>query len=150
MSSHVHIERVPRFIIESQQFGRDLLMKVFHRAKMFEEGEASDIMRGKILASLFYEPSTRTRLSFEAAAIRLGGHSSRSYCHRTHEGILWPARRAKSLWWCQCRLSVIDVVIEKLAAIYFKLLQLTLYFALIVPIYYSSANPCRVTNEVHE
>lgn len=34
----------------------------------------ADTMRGKILATLFYEPSTRTRLSFEAAMLRLGGH----------------------------------------------------------------------------
>lgn len=33
----------------------------------------SDLLRGKILASLFYEPSTRTRLSFESAMQRLGG-----------------------------------------------------------------------------
>ena len=33
----------------------------------------SDILKGKILASLFYEPSTRTRLSFESAMQRLGG-----------------------------------------------------------------------------
>ena len=32
-----------------------------------------DVCRGKILASLFFEPSTRTRLSFEAAMQRLGG-----------------------------------------------------------------------------
>ena len=34
----------------------------------------ADTMRGNILATLFYEPSTRTRLSFEAAMLRLGGH----------------------------------------------------------------------------
>lgn len=33
----------------------------------------SDLLAGKILAALFYEPSTRTRLSFEAAMLRLGG-----------------------------------------------------------------------------
>jgi aspartate carbamoyltransferase catalytic subunit len=33
----------------------------------------SDMLRGKILATLFYEPSTRTRLSFEAAMLKLGG-----------------------------------------------------------------------------
>lgn len=32
-----------------------------------------DVCRGKLLASLFFEPSTRTRLSFEAAMLRLGG-----------------------------------------------------------------------------
>ena len=33
----------------------------------------SDMLKGKILATLFYEPSTRTRLSFEAAMLKLGG-----------------------------------------------------------------------------
>lgn len=33
----------------------------------------SDVCKGKLLATLFYEPSTRTRLSFEAAMLRLGG-----------------------------------------------------------------------------
>ena len=33
----------------------------------------SDVCKGKILATLFFEPSTRTRLSFEAAMLRLGG-----------------------------------------------------------------------------
>lgn len=35
--------------------------------------ETSDIMKGRVMASLFYEPSTRTRLSFETAMQRLGG-----------------------------------------------------------------------------
>lgn len=35
--------------------------------------EYADICKGKLLATLFYEPSTRTRLSFEAAMLRLGG-----------------------------------------------------------------------------
>ncbi|MBR6340774.1 MAG: aspartate carbamoyltransferase, partial [Treponema sp.] len=33
----------------------------------------NEVCRGKILATLFFEPSTRTRLSFEAAMLRLGG-----------------------------------------------------------------------------
>lgn len=40
---------------------------------ILKKGKQSDLLRGKILASLFYEPSTRTRLSFEAAMNRLGG-----------------------------------------------------------------------------
>ncbi len=65
--------RIPRHIVESQQFDRSLLMELFRWAKFFEEGGRHYSMRERILASLFYEPSTRTRLSFEAAAIRLGG-----------------------------------------------------------------------------
>lgn len=37
-------------------------------------GEQADVCRGKIMASLFFEPSTRTRLSFETAMHRLGGN----------------------------------------------------------------------------
>ena len=36
--------------------------------------QQSDLCRGKIMASLFFEPSTRTRLSFEAGMLRLGGN----------------------------------------------------------------------------
>jgi len=35
--------------------------------------KGSDLLRGKVLATLFFEPSTRTRLSFEASMVRLGG-----------------------------------------------------------------------------
>ena len=35
--------------------------------------KSSDLMKGKIMATLFFEPSTRTRLSFESAMLRLGG-----------------------------------------------------------------------------
>ena len=38
-----------------------------------ESGKSITTMKGKILATLFYEPSTRTRLSFESAMQRLGG-----------------------------------------------------------------------------
>lgn len=40
---------------------------------MTNRSKYSDALRGHILATLFYEPSTRTRLSFEAAMLRLGG-----------------------------------------------------------------------------
>ncbi|PKM67863.1 MAG: aspartate carbamoyltransferase [Firmicutes bacterium HGW-Firmicutes-2] len=40
---------------------------------MANEGQYLDICRGKLLSTLFYEPSTRTRFSFEAAMLRLGG-----------------------------------------------------------------------------
>ena len=60
-------------IIESQQFDRKLIEKIFKWADHFEKKQYS-LMRGQIMASLFYEPSTRTRFSFESAMIRLGGN----------------------------------------------------------------------------
>jgi aspartate carbamoyltransferase catalytic subunit len=63
-------------VIESQQFTVPLLMELFDRTRQMERvvarGGTLDY-QGKILASLFYEPSTRTRLCFEAAMLRLGG-----------------------------------------------------------------------------
>lgn len=43
-------------------------------AKALKKSPAKDLLRGKILASCFFEPSTRTRLSFESAICRLGGN----------------------------------------------------------------------------
>ena len=59
-------------IIESQQFTRELISKVFLLADKLEK-KPDNSMKGKIMASLFYEPSTRTRFSFESAMLRLGG-----------------------------------------------------------------------------
>ena len=63
-------------IIKAQQFNRDLLDKLFSVAAKMEEialEGGSNILKGKTMATIFYEPSTRTRLSFEAAMIKLGG-----------------------------------------------------------------------------
>ena len=63
-------------VIESQQFSLPLLHELFQTAQRMEKvvarGGTKDYS-GKIMASLFYEPSTRTRFSFESAMIRLGG-----------------------------------------------------------------------------
>ncbi len=59
-------------IIESQQFNEEILLKLFKRADELRNSN-EQTLRGKILTTLFYEPSTRTRLSFESAMIRLGG-----------------------------------------------------------------------------
>ena len=60
-------------LLETQQFDRELLRRVFDRATELEQ-KRDDSLHGKILATLFYEPSTRTRFSFESAMYRLGGH----------------------------------------------------------------------------
>jgi aspartate carbamoyltransferase catalytic subunit len=62
-------------LIESQQFTKELLFSLFKEADEIREnlGKHLHDLNGKILATLFYEPSTRTRLSFETAMLRLGG-----------------------------------------------------------------------------
>ncbi|MFA6601634.1 MAG: aspartate carbamoyltransferase [Candidatus Paceibacterota bacterium] len=59
-------------IIESQQFDQKFVRKIFSIADRLEK-RTDKSLRGKIMASLFYEPSTRTRFSFESAMLRLGG-----------------------------------------------------------------------------
>ena len=66
----------PKHIIESQQFTVPLLMELFERTRQMEKVVARGGTRDyeqKIMATLFYKPSTRTRFSFEAAMLRLGG-----------------------------------------------------------------------------
>ncbi len=61
-------------ITEAQQFDRATLTSLFAQAdKLSSKRQYTEPLRGKILASLFYEPSTRTRFSFESAMLRLGG-----------------------------------------------------------------------------
>ena len=59
-------------LVETQQFDRKSLKELFALASSLE-GKREESLKGRILASLFYEPSTRTRLSFESAMLRLGG-----------------------------------------------------------------------------
>lgn len=67
-----------KHVVESQQFDRELLESVFRTADemkkdLYGERRFAKALDGKIMASLFYEPSTRTRFSFESAMRRLGG-----------------------------------------------------------------------------
>lgn len=61
-----------RDIISIRDFSREDLIQVIETARKFE-GFSRPILSGKILSTLFFEPSTRTRLSFESAMARLGG-----------------------------------------------------------------------------
>lgn len=64
-------------ILSVQQFNRttlDYIFGVSHEMKvMVERFGSADLLQGKILANLFYEPSTRTSSSFMASMMRLGG-----------------------------------------------------------------------------
>ncbi len=65
-----------KHVIESQQFTVPVLMELFDRTQQMEKIVARGGTRdyeNKIMATLFYRPSTRTRFSFEAAMHRLGG-----------------------------------------------------------------------------
>ena len=69
------LELAHRPVISARQFNRDQLVQLSRLAAKYET-EPQRITRpltGKILISAFYEPSTRTRLSFESAWHRLGG-----------------------------------------------------------------------------
>ena len=49
------------------------IMRILDRAALFERNPNRDFLQGRVVATLFFEPSTRTRLSFETAVCRLGG-----------------------------------------------------------------------------
>ena len=51
---------------------KDEILYMIQMAEEFEKHPNREILKGKVVATLFFEPSTRTRLSFETAANRLG------------------------------------------------------------------------------
>ena len=62
-----------KHLIKSQQLDIKTIFAIFKKADELRD-LISKPLEGKILATLFYEPSTRTRLSFESAMLRLGGN----------------------------------------------------------------------------
>jgi aspartate carbamoyltransferase catalytic subunit len=64
-----------RSLVEPEDFSLNEMESLFLLAEKIEKDEKylRESCRGKLLAALFFEPSTRTRLSFEAAMLRLGG-----------------------------------------------------------------------------
>jgi len=70
-------------VLRAQQFDPAALDCVFREARLAEEiinSGGSNLLKGKIVLTLFYEPSTRTRLSFEFAPFHLGAVA---YTHLT-------------------------------------------------------------------
>ena len=67
-----------KHVVEAQQFSREGLLDLFIEAdlmkRLVKEQGCTDTLRSKVMVVLFYQPSTRTRLSFETSMVRLGGH----------------------------------------------------------------------------
>ncbi len=63
---------MPKHLISIHDFSRDEILKTLKAAAAFEQNPSQPIFANKVIASIFFEPSTRTRLSFETAANRLG------------------------------------------------------------------------------
>jgi aspartate carbamoyltransferase catalytic subunit len=68
-------DKFKKGIISARDFNRDDIEYILKKAReMIRNHNKSHLLSGKILATLFFEPSTRTRLSFESAMYRLGGN----------------------------------------------------------------------------
>lgn len=63
---------MPKSLISIKDFTKDEILHILEIAKEFENNREQNFLAGKVIACLFFEPSTRTRLSFEAAVNRLG------------------------------------------------------------------------------
>lgn len=98
-------------VIEAQQFDRDIFNAIFEVARDMENIEknspGNQILKGYLMATLFYEPSTRTRLSFESAMRRLGGdvlttENAREFSSaakgETLEGFEFPCPFSSLMW----------------------------------------------------
>ena len=61
-----------RHIISIKDFTREDLLYLMEHARAMQKNAPGGMLAGKVIGSLFFEPSTRTRLSFESAASKLG------------------------------------------------------------------------------
>lgn len=62
-----------RSLVSIEDYTKEEILEVLRSASEFEKNPNQRLLEGKVVASLFFEPSTRTRLSFETAINRLGG-----------------------------------------------------------------------------
>ena len=60
-------------LVSISDINKEEILRLLEQARYFEENPNHKILDGKVVATLFFEPSTRTRLSFETAVNRLGG-----------------------------------------------------------------------------
>ncbi len=62
-----------KHLVSINQLSADEIIRLLDRAARFEQNPNRHLLEGRVIATLFFEPSTRTRLSFETAVNRLGG-----------------------------------------------------------------------------
>ncbi len=62
-----------RSLVSISDFSKEEILRIVELAAYFEANPNQELLKGKVVACLFFEPSTRTRLSFETAINRLGG-----------------------------------------------------------------------------
>ncbi|MCU0455150.1 MAG: aspartate carbamoyltransferase [Bacteroidales bacterium] len=62
-----------RSLVSIDDFTKEEIINILDMAEGFEKQPVRKLLEGKVVATLFFEPSTRTRLSFESAINRLGG-----------------------------------------------------------------------------
>ena len=62
-----------KHLVSINQLSADEIIRLLNRAARFEQNPNRRLLEGRVIATLFFEPSTRTRLSFETAVNRLGG-----------------------------------------------------------------------------
>lgn len=60
-------------LVSITDYSKEEILDLLEQARKFEENPNRKVLEGKVIATLFFEPSTRTRLSFETAVNRLGG-----------------------------------------------------------------------------
>lgn len=63
---------MPKSLISIHDFTKEEILHILDVAQEFEQNKCQNFLSDKVIATLFFEPSTRTRLSFETAANRLG------------------------------------------------------------------------------
>lgn len=63
----------PNSLVSISDLDKGEILRLLRQARYFESHPDQRILEGKVVATLFFEPSTRTRLSFETAVNRLGG-----------------------------------------------------------------------------
>lgn len=62
-----------RSLVSIDDFSTEEIISTLDLAEQFEKEPVQKLLEGKVIATLFFEPSTRTRLSFESAINKLGG-----------------------------------------------------------------------------